>query len=102
MEGMSAMETKPRKHLIVRVADQRDSWDWDILGPDGTPLEGWHFASIGIDHSGRYALHLIFDEFECVNAEGQPVEVHLTCPTAKHHEELPRLPSAGMHRRPHK
>jgi hypothetical protein len=25
------------------------------------------------------------------------VEVHLTCPTAKHHAELPPLPKAGAH-----
>lgn len=93
------MESKSRKHLTVRVAEPRDSWDWDILAPDGTPLEGWHFASIGIDHSGRYALHLIFEEFDCINAEGQPVEAHLTGVTSKKGHKEPPLPSPRSHKR---
>jgi hypothetical protein len=95
------MDPESKRSVKVRVHEGHDPGEWELFGPDGTLLEGWHHLSVGRDHSGRFSLHVTFDQFECVNAEGQPVEVHLTCPTAKHHKELPSLPSARMHRRPH-
>jgi hypothetical protein len=90
-----------KRFLKVRVPEGGDPGEWELFAPDGTPIEGWYHLSVGRDHSGRYALHVTFDQFECVNVDGQPVEVQLTCPTAKPHEKLPPLPRAGMHRHHH-
>ena len=96
------MDSESKKTVRVRVHEGHDLSEWELYAPDGTLIEGWHHLSVGRDQSGRYSLQVTFDQFDCVNAEDQPMEVHLTCPTAKHHEELPPLPSARMHRRPHK
>jgi len=90
-----------KKFLKVRVYEGGDPGEWELFAPDGTSIEGWHHLSVGRDHSGRYTLHVTFDQFECVNADGQPVEVQLTCPTGKPHEKFPPLPRAGMHRHLH-
>jgi hypothetical protein len=90
-----------KRFLKVRIPEGGDPGEWELFAPDGAPIEGWYQLSVGRDHSGRYALHVTFDQFECVNADGRPVEVQLTCPTAKPHEKLPPLPPAGMHRHPH-
>jgi len=96
------MDPESKRSVTVRIHEGHDPSEWELFAPDGTLIEGWYHLSVGRDHSGRYALHVTFDQFECVNDEGQPVEVHLTCPTAKPHEELPSLPSARVHRRLHK
>lgn len=95
------MKPESRRHVKVRVHEDRDPCEWELFAPDGILIEGWHLISVGRDHSGRHSLQVTFDNFECVNAEGEPVEVHLTCPTAKPHEELPPLPSARTHRHRH-
>lgn len=95
------MNPELKKHVKVRVHEGRDPCEWELFAPDGTSIEGWHLIAVGRDHSGRPSLQVTFDNFECVNADGEPVEVHLTCPTGKPHEELPPLPSAHMHRHGH-
>ena len=88
------MNAKSAKYVKIRVHEGRDPCEWELFTPDGTPIEGWQLISVGRDQSGRSSLHVTFNNFECVNAEGQPMEVHLSCPTAKLHEELTPLPSA--------
>lgn len=95
------MDLEAKRRVKVRVYEGRDACEWELFAPDGTPLEGWHLISAGRDHSGRHSLQVTFNNFECVNADDQPMEVHLTCPTAKTHEELPPLPSARTHRHQH-
>ena len=94
------MNTDANCHIKVRVHELGDSCQWELLTSDGTPIEGWYLISVGQDQSGRNSLHVAFDNFECVNAEGQPVEVKLTGPTSKARKREPRLPSARTHRRP--
>jgi len=95
------MDPESKKLVTVRVHEGHDHGEWELYAPDGALIEGWHHLSVGRDHAGRCSLQVTFDQFECVNAQGQPVEVHLTCPTATHHEELPPLPSPRTHRAPH-
>lgn len=92
------MDPKTKRNLIVRVPEPRDRCDWDILSPEGTPIEGWHFASVGIDHSGRYSLHLVFDQFDCVNADGQPIDIELAGVTHKPFIKERPLPSPRSHK----
>lgn len=90
------------KNLIkVRTSEGESPGEWELFAPDGAAIDGWYHLAVGRDHSGRYALHVVFDQFECVNADGRPVEVQLRCPTAEPHEPSPPLPKAGMHRRRH-
>lgn len=95
------MSSETKKCVKVRIHEGRDPCEWELFAPDGLPIDGWQLMSVGRDHSGKYALHVTFGNFECVNAEDQPIEVHLTCPTAKPHEELPPLPSARSHKHRH-
>ncbi|MDT7042384.1 hypothetical protein [Candidatus Nitronereus thalassa] len=92
------MNAKSQKCVKIRVHEGRDPCEWELFAPDGTLIDGWHLMSVGRDHSGRHSLQITFGQFECVNAEGQPMEVHLSCPTAKLHEELAPLPSARTHK----
>ncbi|MGD9852356.1 MAG: hypothetical protein AB7T38_13925 [Nitrospirales bacterium] len=95
------MDSKSQGYVTVRVVEASDPGEWELFTPDGTLIEGWHHLSVGRDHSGRCSLHVIFDQFTCVNTDGQPVEMHLTGPIPKHQDELPPLPSARTHRHPH-
>ena len=92
------MKATKKKHLTVRVPEQRDSWDWEILSSDGNPIDGWYSASVGIDHSGRYCLHVVFDRFDCVNANGQPVKIELAGITHTPVKKGPGLPSPRLHK----
>ncbi len=96
------MKATEKKHLIVRVPEQREGWDWEILSSDGSPIDGWYSASVGIDHSGRYCLHVVFDQFDCVNADGQPVKIELTGMTHTHVKKDAPLPSPRSHKKPRK
>lgn len=101
VQKVGPMDLDAKMHVKVRVHEGRDACDWELFAPDGTPIEGWHHISVGRDNSGRYSLQVTFSDFECVNAEGKPIEVQLACPTAKPHEELPPLPSARTHKHRH-
>ncbi|GJL61621.1 hypothetical protein [Candidatus Nitrospira salsa] len=92
------MKATEKKHLTVRVPEQRDCWDWEILTADGSPLDGWYSASVGIDHSGRYCLHVVFDQFDCVNADGQPIKIELLGVTHRPVKNEPAIPSPRMHK----
>ena len=93
------MKVSKKKHLTVRVPEQKNCWDWEILSSDGRHIDGWYSASVGIDHSGRYCLHVIFDEFDCVNADGQPVVIELTGITHTPVKKEALLPSPRTHRK---
>lgn len=95
------MESAPKKFLKVRVHEGKDPSNWELFAPDGTPIDGWYLISVGRDHSGRFALHVILDQFECVDADGQLMDVQLVCPTAKPHDTSPPLPPPGLHKRGH-
>lgn len=94
------MNSEPNSFVTVRVFEASDPCEWELLGPDGTAIEGWHLLSVGRDHSGRYSLQVIFDQFHCVNAEGQKVNVHLSGVSAQKSENEPPPPSARTHRLP--
>ncbi len=91
----------PERRITVRVFESKEAWEWELLGPDGEPLEGWDLISIGCDHHGKHSLHVVFDEFVCVNAEGQPVDVQLTGVSHRPMDQKKPLPSARGHRFPH-
>ena len=92
------MNSESNRHVTVRVFGPSDPCEWELLGPDGTLIEGWHLISVGRDHSGRYSLHVTFDQFNCVNAEGQKVDLHLSGLPSQKLEKEPPLPSARTHR----
>lgn len=93
--------TESKGHVPVRVGEASDPGEWELFAPDGTLIEGWHQLSVGRDHSGRFSLHVTFDQFTCVNIHGEPMEMHLTSLIAQHHEEMPPLPSTRTHTHPH-
>ena len=95
------MNSESTSYVTVRVFEASDPSEWELLGPDGTVIEGWHFLSVGRDHSGRYSLQVTFDQFHCVNAEGQKVNIHLSGVSAQKLEKEPSPPSARTHRLPH-
>ncbi|MCA9454326.1 MAG: hypothetical protein H6750_00595 [Nitrospiraceae bacterium] len=94
------MNSESNGYVTVRVFEASDPSEWELLGPDGTVIEGWHLLSVGRDHSGRYSLHVTFDQFHCVNAAGQKVNVHLSGGSAQKLEKEPPPPSARTHRNP--
>ncbi len=85
------ISSETKGHVILRVDGASDSREWELFAPDGTLVEGWHNLAVGRDHSGRYSLHVTFDQFTCVNSDGPPVEMPLTSLIAKHHEKLTLL-----------
>ena len=93
------VKAKEKKHLVLRIPVQHDSWDWELLSSDGTALDGWVSASVGIDHSGRHCLHVIFDQFECVNADGQAVKIELTNGIPRPIKKVPPLPNPCTHKK---
>ncbi|MGP0593056.1 hypothetical protein ACTRXD_11050 [Nitrospira sp. T9] len=94
------MNSESRGYVTVRVFEASDPCDWELLGPDGTVIEGWHLISVGRDHSGRFSLHVTFDQFHCVDAKGQKVNVHLGGVSSQKLEKGPLPPSARTHRLP--
>ncbi|HSF09824.1 MAG TPA: hypothetical protein VLA60_10435 [Nitrospirales bacterium] len=94
------MNSESNSYVTVRVFEASDPCEWELPGPNGTAIEGWHLLSVGCGHSGRYSLQVTFDQFHCVNAEGQKVKVHLSGVSAQKLEKEPSLPSARTHRLP--
>ncbi|MDT3779077.1 hypothetical protein PJI16_16040 [Nitrospira sp. MA-1] len=94
------MNSESNSYVTVRVFEASDPCEWELLGPDGTAIEGWHLLSVGRDHSGRYSLQVTFDQFHCVNAVGQKVNIHLSGVSAQMLEKEPSPPSARTHRLP--
>ncbi|WNM62238.1 hypothetical protein [Candidatus Nitrospira neomarina] len=94
------MNSESNSYVTVRVFDPSDPGEWELLGPDEKAIEGWHLLSVGRDHSGRYSLHVTFDQFHCVNAEGQKVNVHLSGVSAQKLEDVSPPPIARTHRTP--
>ena len=85
-------------YVTLRVFGPSDPSEWELLVPDGTLIKGWHLKWVGRDHSRRYSLHVTFDRFNCVNAEGQKVDVHLSWPPSQMPEKESPLSSARTHR----
>lgn len=92
MEG-----NQKKRQLIVRIPNPTDHYGWEIFAPDGTPIEGWHMISIGLDHSGRHVLNITFDQFDCIDSEGKHLEIDLTGMPVKPESKEKPLPSPRHH-----
>jgi hypothetical protein len=46
------MISASNSYVTVRFFEALDPCEWELLGPDGTAIEGWHLLSVGRDHSG--------------------------------------------------
>lgn len=89
--------TTLKRQLLVRIPNPSNHYGWEIFAPDGTAIEGWRLASIGQDQSGRHVLHLTFDQFECIDSEGNHLEIEVTgMPVTPVSKEKP-LPSPCHH-----